>query len=79
MTRQIGAQYQESSSRALEERVRHLEAQVDTLTEALGVLARGLAEGPLAEPGGRSVVGAARQAHDLLLAAAAPRPVARDD
>jgi hypothetical protein len=56
----------------LAERLRQLEARVDTLTEALRVLARGLEDGPLAEPGGHRVAGAARQAHELLLAAGPP-------
>ncbi len=69
MTRQIGSQYQEASRPALEERVHLLEARVATLTEAVTVLARGLEDGPLAEPDEHQVVAAARRAHDLLLAA----------
>lgn len=72
MSRQIGSQYQEPSKTVLEERVRQLETQVATLADALRVLARGLEDGPLAEPGDRTVVEAARQAHDLLLAARVP-------
>lgn len=69
MIRQIGAHYQEPSMTELEERVRHLESTVATLADALRVLARGLEDGPMAEPGDRTVVEAARQAHELLLAA----------
>jgi hypothetical protein len=72
--RQIGVHYQEPSGTGLEERVHHLEAKVATLTDALRLLARGLEDGPLAEPGERAVVGAARQAHELLIAAESPPP-----
>ena len=78
MIRQIGSQYQEPSRPALEERVHHLEIQVATLADALRVLARGLEDGPMAEPGDRTVVEAARQAYDLLLAARVP-PSAEED
>lgn len=71
MTRQIGPQYQEPSRPALEERVHDLEARVAALTDAMAVLTRALEGGPLAEPGERKVVDAARRAHDLLLAASA--------
>ncbi|HUZ37806.1 MAG TPA: hypothetical protein VMV17_15910 [Streptosporangiaceae bacterium] len=74
MTRQIGAHYQEPSGTGLEERVHHLEAKVTVLTDALRVLARGLEDGPLAEPGDRTVVSAARQAHEMLIAADSPPP-----
>lgn len=69
MSRQIGAHYQAPSMTGLEERVHRLESTVATLADALRVLARGLEDGPMAEPGDRTIVEAARQAHDLLLAA----------
>ena len=69
MARQNGAHHQEPSRAELEIRVHNLEFQVDTLTEALRVLARGLEDGPLDEPAGQGVADAARHAHDLLLAA----------
>lgn len=74
MTRQIASQYQEPSRPALEERVHQLETRVATLAEAVSVLARGLEDGPLAEPGERTVVDAARKAHELLLAARTAAP-----
>jgi hypothetical protein len=57
------------SAAAVDERVRRLEAQVDALTEAVEVLARGLADGPLAEPRDRHTEEAARRTHELLLLA----------
>jgi exonuclease VII small subunit len=78
MIRQIGSHYQEPSNSALEERVHHLESQVATLTDALLVLARGLEDGPMAEPGDRTMAEAARQAHDLLLAAQVPSAAEKD-
>lgn len=78
MIRQIGSHYQEPSNTALEERVHHLETQVATLTDALRVLARGLEDGPMAEPGDRTVVEAARQAYDLLLATPVPSAAQED-
>jgi len=56
------------SMSALEQRVHHLELTVATLAEALRVLARGLQDGPMSEPGEPIVAEAARRAHDLLLA-----------
>jgi hypothetical protein len=52
----------------LEERVHRLESRVTTLADALRLLARGLEDGPMSEPGDRTPAEAARQAHDLLLA-----------
>ena len=52
----------------LEERVHHLESRVTTLADALRLLARGLEDGPMSEPGDRTLAEAARRAHDLLLA-----------
>ncbi len=54
---------------AVERRVRRLEAQVEALTEAVEALARGLADGPMAEPGSAKPAEAARRAHELLLLA----------
>lgn len=78
MIRQIGSHFQESSNTALEERVHYLETQVATLADALQVLARGLEDSPMAEPGDRTVVEAARHAHDLLLAARVPSAAGGD-
>ena len=49
------------------DRLRLLEARVDTLTEAVEVLACGLKGSPLAEPENHPVREAAKQAHELLL------------
>jgi hypothetical protein len=54
--------------------VRRLEARVDALTEAVEVLARGLEDGPMAEPGDNKPAEAARRAHELLLLAKPGRP-----
>lgn len=54
---------------AAEDRIRVLEARVTVLEEAVRVLSHGLEDLPAAEPGRRQVSDAARQAHDLLLAA----------
>jgi hypothetical protein len=66
MARQIVG-FQAAPLTVLEERLQHLEARVETLTEALRVLARGLEGGPLAEPGESRASEAARQARELLL------------
>ena len=79
MSRQIGSQYQAESRLALEERVHQLEARMATLADAVDVLARGLEGGPLAEPDERKVVDAARQAHDLLLAARTAPPAPEEE
>lgn len=60
MVRQIGATFQEPSLIVLEERLRVLETRVAALTEAVRVLARGLAERSLAEPGDRKAGRAGR-------------------
>jgi hypothetical protein len=60
--------------RAVAEGVRRLEARVDALTEAVEVLARGLEQGPMAEPGDRKPAEAARRARELLLLAKPGRP-----
>lgn len=65
------------SATAVEDRVHRLEAQVDALTEAVEVLARGLEDGPMAEPRNRHTEEAARRTHELLLlakSAAGERP-----
>lgn len=51
----------------LEKRVTRLEARTEAVAEAIRSLARGLEEGPLTEPGERTVAEAARRAHELLL------------
>jgi hypothetical protein len=58
----------ESSTTALEERVHLLESRVDTLADALRLLAHGLENGPMSGPGDQPVAEAARKAYDLLLA-----------
>jgi hypothetical protein len=63
---------------ALEERVRRLEAQMEALAEAVEALARGLENGPMAEPRNRHTEEAARRAHELLLLAK-PAPPAQAD
>ena len=56
-------------SPAIEDRVHTLEGRVAVLAEAVRILARGLEDLPAVEPGGNRAAQAARQAHDLLLAA----------
>lgn len=51
-----------------EDRIRDLEARVAVLEEALRVLTHGLEDLPGAGPRSHEASGAARQAHDLLLA-----------
>jgi hypothetical protein len=65
----IGHRYQQSSTAALEERVRVLEGRVAALADAARVLAHGLEDLPTAEPGQRPAAEAARRAYDLLLVA----------
>ena len=60
--------------RAAVDEVRRLEARVDALTEAVEVLARGLEDGPMAEPGDTNPAEAARRARELLLLAKPRRP-----
>jgi len=76
MARYIGWRNAESPA-ALEDRVHRLEGRVTALTEAVRILARGLADLPTAEPGGSSAAAAAQQAYDLLLIS--EPPVARPD
>jgi hypothetical protein len=54
--------------------MRRLEARVDSLAEAVEVLARGLEDGPMAEPGDRKPAEAARRARELLLLTKPGRP-----
>jgi hypothetical protein len=64
----------EFSQPALEERVRRLETQTETLIEAIEELARGLEGGPMTGPQQRPGEQAARRTHELLLLAkSAPR------
>ncbi len=72
MSASAGAPPGSGGNAALTERVDRLEAQVAALTEAVGVLARGLERSPVAEPPSRQVEDAARQAHELLLFASSP-------
>ena len=54
--------------------MRRLEARVEALAEAVEVLARGLEDGPMAEPGDRKPGEAARRARELLILAKPGRP-----
>lgn len=58
---------------AVETRVRRLEAQVEALAEALDTLARGLEDGPVAEPGTKNPGEAARRTRELLILAKSGR------
>ena len=49
--------------------MQRLEVQVETLTEAVSVLAHGLEHGPAAEPLSTTAEEAARRAHELVLLA----------
>jgi len=53
----------------IERRVRLLEARVEAVAEAVEVLARGLEDGPMAEPVDHPAGEAARRARELLLLA----------
>ena len=57
----------------VEERLRHLEAQVEALNDAVEELARGLGDGSAAEPLIHAAE-AGRRAHELLLLARSARP-----
>ena len=52
-----------------EDRLQRLEVQVETLTEAVSVLAHGLERGPTSEPLSTNAEAAARRAHELVLLA----------
>jgi hypothetical protein len=69
MDRQIGPRYQEPSVMTLADRVSVLETRVAMLSEVIRVLAHGLEDFPIAEPGQRLAADAARRAYELLLAA----------
>jgi len=58
----------------VDDRVRLLEAQVESLIDAVEVLARGLEDGPMAEPRRRRAEHAARRTHELLLLAKSSPP-----
>lgn len=58
----------------LEERVRRLEARTEALADAVRLLARGLEDGPMAEPDAGGQAQAARRAHELLLAMESAAP-----
>jgi uncharacterized protein (DUF2267 family) len=59
---------QETAGEPVDERLGRIEARLDTLTEALRVLAAGLERRPYDEPGTNHRAQAARRAHELLLA-----------
>jgi hypothetical protein len=62
---------------ALEEHVRVLEERLAAVADAVRVLAHGLEDLPMAEPGRRPAAEAARQAYELLLIAEPGRPGAQ--
>jgi hypothetical protein len=66
---------QSASILAIERRVRLLEARVETLAEAVEMLARGFEGSPMAEPEDFRPEEAARRARELLLLA---KPGRRD-
>jgi hypothetical protein len=74
MTEQAGHRSPEVAVAALEERVRVLEERLAAVADAVRVLAHGLEDMPVAEPGGRPAAEAARRAHELLLIAEPHRP-----
>lgn len=57
----------EPTDQTVEEQIRHLRAQIVTLTEAVRTLAHGLEQAPYDEPGSQRASQAARRAHELLL------------
>jgi hypothetical protein len=73
MIKQAGQGNLELSVATLEERVHVLEERLTAVADAIGVLAHGLEDLPIAEPGGRPAAEAARRAYELLLLAE-PRP-----
>ena len=73
MIKQTGQPNPDAAAAALEERVRVLEERLTAVSDAIGVLAHGLEDLPMAEPGGRPAAEAARRAYELLLIAE-PRP-----
>jgi hypothetical protein len=73
MIKQTGRRNLEAAVAALEERVHVLEERLTAVADAIRVLAHGLEDLPVAEPGGRPAAEAARRAYELLLIAE-PRP-----
>jgi len=73
MVRQIGPHFQEPSLVVLQDRIHRLEKTVAALSDAVRVLASGLADGLLAEQGSNQAAEAASRARDLLLALQTPR------
>jgi hypothetical protein len=74
MIEQAGQRQPEPALTALEERVRVLEGRLEAVADAVRVLAHGLEDQPMGEPGGRSAASAARQAYELLLIAEPHEP-----
>ncbi|HYA52741.1 MAG TPA: hypothetical protein VEG33_16405 [Streptosporangiaceae bacterium] len=74
MIEQAGQRNPELAVAALEERVRVLEDRLAAVVDAVRVLAHGLEDVPVAEPGGRPAAEAARRAYELLLLAEPRRP-----
>ena len=70
------AESESAAIAAIDRRMRLLEARVEAIAEAIGVLARGLEGGPMAEPEDFRPQEAARRARELLLLA---KPGRRDE
>lgn len=69
MDRSVESASSMAAPATVENRIGQLEAQMEVLVEAVGVLARGLEGGPMAEPRNQHIEEAARHAHELLLLA----------
>ena len=69
MTDQTGRRDPELPAASLEERVHKLEERLTAVADAVRVLAHGLEDLPVAEPGRRPTTEAARRAYELLLIA----------
>jgi hypothetical protein len=74
MIEQAGQRNPEPALTALEERMRVLEGRLEVVADAVRVLAHGLEDQPVAEPGGRPAAAAARRAYELLLVAEPREP-----
>ena len=74
MIEQAGQRNPELAVAELEEHVRVLEDRLAAVVDAVRVLAHGLEDVPVAEPGGRPAAEAARRAYELLLLAEQRRP-----
>ena len=74
MIEQAGQGNPELAVAALEEHVRGLEDRLTAVADAVRVLAHGLEDLPVAEPGGPPAAEAARRAYELLLLAEPRRP-----